>query len=166
MLPTWSWRPSVPSCARVLQQGTCREEGGVHVVLLCSHFHLRIGTIACHQRATALSSVFVVAARSPLQALDGSVSYFVTEPFPFLRPWHCVHVSLLPRCSCHHESLPHKRLAHRARSCAFGNLSTNANLCPRPLLCSSVEKATALCGDSLMHHVCQCATLCERLVPR
>ena len=48
---------------------------------LCSHCLLRMGTIVCHQRATALAA-----------AHGGSVSFTVTEPFPFLRPWHCVDV--------------------------------------------------------------------------
>ena len=40
----------------------------IHVVLpkeIRSHRLLRIGTIACHQRATALTAVFDLAARSP-----------------------------------------------------------------------------------------------------
>ena len=90
---------------------------------------------------------FGPAARSPWQAHGGSVSFNVTEPFPFLRRWHCVNVSLLPPCSCRRESLLRRRLAHRARSRAFGNLSTNAPYSPRPLLCSSVDKSTALCGN-------------------
>ena len=60
------------------------------------------------------------------EAHGGCVSFNVTGPFPFLRPWHCVDVSLLPPCTCRRESLPLRRLAHRARSRAFGNLSTYA----------------------------------------
>ena len=102
---------------------------GIHVVLpreLRSHCLPRIGTIACHQRATTLTSVLDLAAHVPLQAPGGSFLCTVTEPFPFLQPWHCVDVSLLPPCSCRRESLPRRRLAHRARSRAFGILSTNA----------------------------------------
>ena len=57
---------------------------------------LRIGTIACHQRATALTDVFGLAARSPWEAHGGSVSFNVTELFPFVRP--CGPASLSTRC--------------------------------------------------------------------
>ena len=57
------------------------------------------------------------------EAHGGSVSFNVTGRFPFLRPWHCVEVSLLPPCTCRRESLPRRRLAQRARRRAFGNLS-------------------------------------------
>ena len=122
---------------RYLQRGgKCQAtSSGIHVVLpreLCSHCILRIGTIACHQRATAHTSVFEFAARCPLQAPGRRVSYTVTQPFPFLRPGHCVDVSLLSPCGCRREALPRRRLAHRARSRAFGNLSTNARYCSRP----------------------------------
>ena len=124
-----------------------------------SHWHHCLSP-ACHRTYFR----FEFAARCPLQAPGRRVSYSVTEPFPFLRPGHCVDVSLLSPSGCRREALPRRRLAHRARSRAFGNLSTNARHCSRPHLCSSVEKATALCGESLKHHVCECATRCESLV--
>ena len=61
-----------------------------------SYHLLRIGTMACHQSANALTSVFEFAARSPLQAIGGSVSYTVAEPFPILRPWLALRRCLAP----------------------------------------------------------------------
>ena len=89
-----------------------------------------------------------------------SVSFTVTEPFSLLRPRHCVDVSLLLvvavgiRCHTGGWHIVHE--APRLATCP-----PNARYCPRQLLCSSVEKATALCGESLMHHVCECVTRSE-----
>ena len=141
----------------------------IHVVLPRELYrNCFIGTLACHERATALTSVLELVTRSPLHALGGSVSFTVTEPFPFLRPWHCVDVSLLPPCGCRRESLPRRRLAHRARSRAFGNMTTNARYCPhqncpRPLWCRSWKKPP-LFADDLQWTMYASVTRCVRFV--
>ena len=88
------------------------------------------------------------------EAHGGSVSFNVTGPFPFLRPWHCVEVSLLPPCTCRRESLPRRRLAQRARSRAFGNLSNYARF-----FTPTFEKACAACwkNHSFLRRFC-CAS--------
>ena len=142
VLPTLPWRPSVPSSARVLQFGVCREEVCARLrpprhsrclvkralqSLPQSHWHQSLSP------APHCTYCFFLAARSRWQDDGGSVSFTVTEPLPSLRPWRCVDVSLLPPCSCRWESLPRLRPAHRARSRAFGNLSTSARYCPTPI---------------------------------
>ena len=108
-----------------------------------SHCLLRIGTIACHQRPTAPTAVFDLAARSPWQAHGGNVSFIVTEPFPFLRPWHCV----------------------ESRSClpvvAVGNHPPMHDAVHAHLYAARWKKPQLLCGEPPMHHVCECATRSE-----
>ena len=73
-----------------------------------------------------------------------------TVPFPSVWPWHCVVHAPAP-CCCLRESMPRRRLAHRARSRALGNLFINVSCgilavalgCPILLFLSSLLWCTA-----------------------
>ena len=117
--------------------------GGIHVVLQSlppSH-----GTIACLIGPTALTDVV-----GPWQVHGDSISFNVTEPFPFIWPWHCVVLApvVAARNRYHAGGWDIVHEASRLATCPPLLLHS-----PRPFVCSSVGKTTALCGSSSMHMV-------------
>ena len=176
---TLSWRPSVPSSERVLQLGMCREEvyarlrpprhsrclaKGALQSLPPSHWHHCMSPSGPPHLLPFLIWRLAVRGRSMVVASR--------LPSPnrsrLFWPSHCVDVSLLPPCS-----LPSGIIAtpEAGTSCTTLRVRQLVHQCSllatftfAYFLCSSVVKVSALCGESLIHHVSECATRCKSLV--
>ena len=125
----------------------------IHVVLPSERLQmlpLCHGTIALHLHATTLFATFFPATRCTGRSLV--VAFHFSLPYrSSLCPRHCVVRAPVP-CCCRQESLPRRRLAHRARSRALGNLFINGScgvLRSRTWLCYSVVHVSALCEAQL-----------------